>query len=105
MTQADWVTQNGMILSLNMRGGYVIEANINNNLAKVPGVKDPVPFNFHRAIHQSDGSIIQAPPKVNPDAKFHLIQSNLPVFLRGRTFEVPKGDDFRGIGKNKWFKF
>ena len=91
MTQADWVTQNGMILSLNMRGGYVIEANINNNLAKVPGVKDPVPFNFHRAIHQSDGSIIQASPKVTPDAKFHLIQSNLPVFLGGRTFEVPKG--------------
>ena len=70
MTQADWVTQNGMILSLNMRGGYVIEANINNNLAKVPGVKDPVPFNFHRAIHQSDGSIIKLPQGYPPMPNF-----------------------------------
>ena len=60
MTQADWVTQNGMILSLNMRGGYVIEANINNQSSQSAWRKDPVPFNFHRAIHQSDGSIIKS---------------------------------------------
>ncbi len=90
MAQADWVTQSGQTLTLNMRGGYRIDADLSKSLARIPGVNEPVPFNFHRSLHQADGKMIkQASPNI-PDVRFHLVQTNLPVFLGGRTFEIPK---------------
>ncbi len=107
MAQADWVTQNGSTLSLNMRGGYKIDADLSSNMAKIPGVNESVPFSFHRSIHQASGAMIKAPSKSISSARFHLIQTNLPVFLAGRTFNVPQGGktleeiaDLHGINPN-----
>jgi len=73
-----------------MRGGYRIDADLSKSLARIPGVNDPVPFNFHRSLYQAGGKMVkQASPKI-PNARFHLVQTNLPVFLGGRTFEIPK---------------
>ena len=91
MAQADWVTQSGPTLQLNMRGGYKIDVNLNDNLAKIPGIKENVPFNFYRFENQTNGKMVRLPPKKTPNAKFHLIQTNLPVFLGGRTYEIPQG--------------
>jgi len=91
MAQADWITQSGQTLSLNMRGGYRIDADVGKNLARIPGMNEPVPFSFHRSIHQSDGKMVKIPSKSVPDSRFHLIQTNLPVFLGGRTYQVPEG--------------
>ena len=100
MAQADWVTQNGRNLSLNMRGGYRIETDIEKNLARIPGSKQPVPFNFHRLTNKPDGSLVTIPTKKVPNARFHLIQTNLPVFLGGRTHEVSEGgQSLREIAK------
>ena len=46
MAQADWITQNGRTLSLNMRGGYRIEVDLEKNLATILRSDQPVPFNF-----------------------------------------------------------
>ena len=89
MAQADWVTQSGQTLTLNMRGGYRIDADLAKNLARIPGVKDPVPFNFHRSLYQG-GKMVRQPSRNIPNARFHLVQTNLPVFLGGRTYEIPK---------------
>ncbi len=91
MAQADWVTQSGQTLSLNMRGGYRIEADLSRNLARIPGVKDPVPFNFHSSFYQPDGKMNRKPSIQVPNARFHLLQTSIPVFLGGRTYEIPKG--------------
>jgi hypothetical protein len=91
MAQADWVTQSGTTLSLNMRGGYRIDADLGTNLATIPGVNEPVLFSFHRCNHKGDGTMVKLPSKEMPDSRFHLIQTNIPVFLGGRTFEVPAG--------------
>ena len=91
MAQADWVTQSGKTLSLNMRGGYRIDADLSKNLARIPGIKEPVPFSFHRSIYQPNGTMFQVPSKSTPGARFHLVQTNLPVFLGGRSYEIPEG--------------
>ena len=91
MAQADWVTQSGQNLILNMRGGYKITANISSNKATIPGISEQVPFSFHRSMHQTDGKLIKFPSSGGTDSRFHLIQTNLPVFLGGRTYEVPNG--------------
>ena len=91
MAQADWVTQAGQTLSLNMRGGYRIDADLSNNLARIPGMKEPVPFSFHRSIHQADGKMVKLPSKSLPQARFHLVQTNLPVFRGGKTYQIPLG--------------
>ena len=91
MAQADWITQSGQTLSLNMRGGYRIDADVGKNLARIPGMNEPVPFSFHRSIYQSDGKMVRIPSKLVPDSRFHLVQTNLPVFLGGRTYQIPEG--------------
>ena len=91
MAQADWTTQSGGTLSLNMRGGYKIKADLSTNTARIPGSKEPVPFNYHRSIYQPNGTMFQVPSKSTPGARFHLVQTNLPVFLGGRSYEIPEG--------------
>jgi hypothetical protein len=91
MAQADWVRQSGKILSLNMRGGYRIDADLSKNLALIPGNKEPVPFSFHRSVNQADGKIVKLPSQTSPNSRFHLIQTSIPVFIGGRTYMVPEG--------------
>ena len=92
MTQADWVTSSGSKVTLNMRGGYKIEADIGNGLAKLNGTAKPVKFSFHRSIHDvNTGKLMKIPPKIVEGANYHLIQSNLPAFLGGRSYTVPPG--------------
>ena len=91
MAQADWVTQSGQTLILNMRGGYRIEADISTNSAKIPGVEQAVSFNFHRLTNKPDGSLVKIPTNKLPNARFHLVQANLPVFLSDRSYEIPQG--------------
>ena len=92
MTQADWVTSSGSKITLNMRGGYKIEAVVCTGLANLPGFSTPVKFSFHRSIHDvKTGKLMKIPSKIGEGAKYHLIQSNLPAFLGGRTYTVPAG--------------
>ena len=75
-----------------MRGGYKIEADVGTGLAKLPGTAKPVKFSFHRSMHDAKtGKLMKIPPKPVEGAKYHLIQSNLPAFLGGRTYTVPAG--------------
>ena len=92
MTQADWVTSMPDGVSLNMRGGYKVEANLKTYKAKVPGVQEAVPFAFHRRMHDSKtGKLIKMPSQKLGTPRFHLIQTNLPIFAGGRRYEVPSG--------------
>ena len=92
MTQADWVTSSGSKITLNMRGGYKIEADVGTGLANLPGFSTPVKFSFHRSMHDvKTGKLMKIPAKIVEGAKYHLIQSNLPAFLGGRTYTVPAG--------------
>ena len=92
MTQADWITSNQNGITLNMRGGYRVEANLKNFKAKVPGAQEPVPFAFHRRLHdEKTGKLIKMPSQGEKTARFHLIQTNLPIFAGGRTYNVPEG--------------
>ena len=34
---------------------------------------------------------MKIPTKTLPNARFHLIQTNLPAFLRSRSYEIPTG--------------
>ena len=92
MTQADWLTSAGGKVTLNMRGGYKIEADINTGFAKIPGLKDPVKFSYYQSIHDASGNLLKVPPKIVEGARYHLIRSNLPAFLGGRSYKVPKAD-------------
>ena len=92
MTQADWVSSIPNGVALNMRGGYRVEANLNTYKAKIPGVKDPVPFAFHRRMHdEKTGKLIKIPSQQKGTPQFHLIQTNLPIFAGGRSYTVPEG--------------
>ncbi len=91
MAQADWVTQSGQTLTLNMRGGYSIQTDLSKNLARIPGNKDLIPFDFHRSIIRPDGKIAKLPSKKGSNSKFHLVQTNIPVFIGGRSYIVPVG--------------
>jgi hypothetical protein len=92
MTQADWVTSSGSKITLNMRGGYKIEADVGTGLAKLPSLAKPVKFSFHRCMHDvKTGKLMKIPSKIEEGAGYHLIQSNLPAFLGGRTYTVPAG--------------
>jgi dolichyl-diphosphooligosaccharide--protein glycosyltransferase/undecaprenyl-diphosphooligosaccharide--protein glycosyltransferase len=92
ITQADWVSSIPNGISLNMRGGYKIDANLNKFEANIPGMKESVPFAFHRRMHDTEtGKLIKMPSQNLTKAKFHLIQTNLPVFSGGRPYTVPSG--------------
>ena len=92
MTQADWISSNPDGITLNMRGGYKVEANLKTYNAKVPGVNEPVPFAFHRRMHdEKTGKLIKIPSQKKDSPQFHLIQTNLPIFAGGRSYRVPKG--------------
>ena len=92
MTQADWVSSNPNGVTLNMRGGYRVEANLKTFKAKVPGVNEPVSFAFHRRMHDKNtGNLIKMPSQQKDTPQFHLIQTNLPIFAGGRSYTVPSG--------------
>jgi len=91
MAQANQVTKSGQIFSLNMGRGYQIHADVSKNLANIPGVNQPVSFNFHHFTHKTDGTLVKIPTKTLPNAQFHLIQTNLPAFLRSRSYKIPTG--------------
>ena len=92
MVQAEWVRGNSSNLELHMRGNYKITVNLQKNLAEIPGTEKPVPFSFHRKLHdEKTGQIIPMPSQSTPGAKYHLIQSNLPVFIGGSSYLVPEG--------------
>ena len=92
--QADWVTQKGSSVFLNMRGGYRIEADLSSNLVKLPSMKNPVPFEFHRNMHEEkSGKLTKYPKKEIDNARFHLIQTNIPVFLGENLYSVADGGE------------
>ena len=91
MAQAVRVSKSGQTFTLSMGGGYRIEADISRNLANIPGVDQPVSFNFHHFTHRVDGTLVNIPTKKLPNARFHLVQTNLPAFLGSRSYEIPSG--------------
>jgi len=91
-TQADWVSSQGSVLLLNMRGGYKIEVNLSTMKAKLPGYEDSIPFSFHRKLHdEKTGKLMDIPSKSSDQAKFHLIQTNTPFFVGERKYTIPTG--------------
>lgn len=72
-------------------GGYRIEADLRTNLAKMPNVKDPLPFSFHRRLHDREtGKLAKIASAGAKESKFHIIQTNLPRFTGQRTHAVSK---------------
>ena len=70
-------------------GGYQVEADLRTNLAKMPNVKDPLPFAFHRRLHDKQtGKMAKIASAGAKDSKFHIIQTNLPRFIGQRTHVV-----------------
>ena len=80
------ILDGGTKIILRAGGGYQVEADLRTNLAKMPSVKDPLPFAFHRDC-MTNGRAKW--PKLQSagakDSKFHIIQTNLPRFTGQRT--------------------
>jgi len=106
MIQADWVTSSGSKVTLNLRQGkkvFKIEADFEKQTAialnpfNLDNDGNIIPtsfgkFSFHRCMHDvKTGKLMKIPSKPVKGAKYHLIQTNLPAFLGGRTYTVPAG--------------
>jgi hypothetical protein len=83
------VLNGGTKILLQAGGGYQIEADLLSNLATIPNVKDPVPFSFHRRLHdKATGEVSKVASAGAKDSQFHIIQTNLPRFTGQRTHLV-----------------
>ena len=82
------VLNGGQKVLLGMQG-IKIEADLTSRTAKLSNSKDPVPFSFHRRLHdKSTGKMNKLPSVISESARFHLIQTNLPSFRGQRVHEV-----------------
>ena len=83
------ILDGGTKIILRAGGGYQVEADLRTNLAKMPNVKDPLPFAFHRRLHDKQtGKMAKIASAGAKDSKFHIIQTNLPRFTGQRTHVV-----------------
>jgi len=84
--------------------GLKIEADLAKRTVKLSGSKQPVPFSFHRRMHDGQtGKMTKFPSVVSKNARYHLIQTNLPAFRGQHTHVVPTASqslsDIAGIYK------
>ena len=83
------ILDGGSKIILRAGGGYQVEADLRTNLAKMPNVKDPLPFAFHRRLHDKrTGKMAKIASAGAKDSKFHIVQTNLPRFIGQRTHVV-----------------
>ena len=67
--------------TLQMGAGYQVEVNLETLQANVPGVKDSVPFAFHRRIHDEKKSeLIKVPSQQKADQVVERRQHNTIQF-------------------------
>jgi len=70
--------------------GVAVEADLRTKTAKIRGFKEPVPFSFHRRRHDPQtGKMIKFPSSVSKNARYHLIETNLPAFRGQQNHVVP----------------
>jgi hypothetical protein len=70
--------------------GVAVEADLRTKTAKITGSKEPVPFSFHRRFHDGQtGKMNKLPSLVSKNARYHLIQTDLPAFRGQQTHVVP----------------
>jgi hypothetical protein len=51
-----------------------------------------VTFAFHRNLHdEKSGKMMKMPMQGKQDARFHLVQTNMPYFMSGTEYEVLEG--------------
>ena len=72
--------------------GVAVEADLRTKTAKIRGSTEPVPFSFHRRFHDGQtGKMNKLPSLESKNARYHLIQTNLPAF-RGQPMHVVPTD-------------
>ena len=70
--------------------GVAVEADLSTKMAKIRGSKEPVPFSYHRRFHDAQtGKMSKLPSLVSKDARYHLIQTNIPAFRGQQKHIVP----------------
>ena len=83
------ILNGGNEIVLRAGGGYQIKADLTTGLAKMPNIKDPLPFSFHRRLHDKEtGEVSKIASAGAKDSKFHIIQTNLPRFTGQITHAV-----------------